>query len=232
MVMKRYKDILKEYRESRGLTKVDLAKKIGVKSQYIGDIESGRTKPPTTERTRQIIEALKISERDAQKMMFLGMYERTSEESREMIDKLGGKVSEPQNEYIAAHSKTQKVPILGSAPAGLKNFTDDYVEDWIELPRDMTKDKNMYLIRANGDSMINSGINDKDLCIVDADAFPDKGEIAVVLIDHEWTIKKFYHYGSTIVLEPANPKYEKMEFDNQNDVKIRGVVRGVLWKGF
>jgi len=54
----------------------------------------------------------------------------------------------------------------------------------------------------------------------------------VIRVDGETCIKKFYRYGSKIVLKPGNPAHEEKEYNKENEIQLRGVVRGVLWKGF
>jgi SOS-response transcriptional repressor LexA len=81
--------------------------------------------------------------------------------------------------------------------------------------------------------MNKAGIDDGDLVIVDADAHPSNGQIVIIYIDHEYTMKRFYKNDEQITLMPdsQNPKHTPMMFDTKKcEIILRGVVEAVHWK--
>jgi len=190
---------IKELRQKAGLTQQELAAKLGCSFQIISKWENNEAEPRSAQR-KKLCEVFDISE-------------------AELFADLPAII--PKNLI--------NVPILGTAPAGPKEWTQDEVEDWIPLPDKIVKNRRIYLIHAQGDSMIDAGIKPYSLVIVDADAQPVNGDIVVAKVDNEYTIKKFYQYGNTVVLRPANPKYKEQIYTKKNDIKLRGVVKGVLW---
>lgn len=209
-------------RVARNISQQLIAEKLGVTKQYIGQIEKNIVSPPSKERCDEIILALSLPETEKKQLLQLA-----AEKSINTLRSFG--LNEPEETYA---SSLVKVPLLGSAPAGNKTYVGDQVEDWIDLPTEMVRGRRIYLLRAMGDSMIEAGIRDRDIVIVNASDEPQKGDIVVAMIDGETTIKKFFRYDGVIILEPANPNYEKMTFTANNRVQIKGIVLGVLWKGF
>lgn len=231
---------LKTLLDGKGLSPTEAARKIDRSPAYVFQLLSGSKKPPHPEFMGKMADAWKCSEEEIDALMKFAFkrvlrgksledfYEDISEDVKKEHSKHLHSVREKSSPY---GSKEDLVPLLGSAPAGIKNFTNDEVEEMIPFSKKFTRGRRFYLLRVRGDSMIGVGIRDGDIVIVDADAMPEKGDAVVVLVDHECTIKKFFQYGETVVLEPANPKYERQEYNSANEIKLRGVVRGVLWKG-
>ena len=121
-----------------------------------------------------------------------------------------------------------RVPILGSAPAGEKLGAEDHIEGYVDLPIDSSSGKELYLLYVRGDSMLQAGLRDGSKVIVQHNKEARNGDIVVARIDDETTIKYLYKYDDTVVLRPANSAYEEQKYDKGNDIKIRGVVIGVL----
>ena len=92
-------------------------------------------------------------------------------------------------------------------------------------------DKNIFFLRVKGNSMIEDHIKDGDYVIVEKRALVSNGETVVALLDNELaTLKKFYREADGGVrLQPANPKIDPI-FIKQGDLKIQGVVIGVMRK--
>ena len=77
--------------------------------------------------------------------------------------------------------------------------------------------------------MLQAGLRDGSKVIVQHNKQPKNGDIVVARIDGETTVKYFNKYDDSIVLRPANRAYHEQRYDKGNDIKIRGVVIGVLW---
>lgn len=115
----------------------------------------------------------------------------------------------------------RKIPVLGNVHCGTPKYAD---QEYIDLV-DTDVDADFALI-AEGDSMIDVGIQDKDLVFVRRKPIVDNGKIAVVLIDEEAAIKRVHKTGNTLILSPANQNYEPLIFDSNSveDIKILGEV--------
>jgi len=87
-----------------------------------------------------------------------------------------------------------------------------------------------YVLRVQGDSMIDENIEDGDYVVIDSDARPESGRTVVALIDGEnVTLKKLYWEGSQVRLQPANPSLAPLFLDASR-VRIQGAVVAVLRK--
>lgn len=85
-----------------------------------------------------------------------------------------------------------------------------------------------FLLKVRGDSMVNAGIFEGDLVVIDQKRNVDTGDIVLAEIDREWTLKILKKVGKSIFLEAANPNYPP--FYPKQELKIHGVVRAVLRK--
>ena len=92
-------------------------------------------------------------------------------------------------------------------------------------------DKNIFILRVKGNSMIEDHIKDGDYVIVEKRALASNGETVVALLDNDLaTLKRFYKEADgSVRLQPANPKMDPI-FVKQGDFKIQGVVIGVMRK--
>lgn len=126
-----------------------------------------------------------------------------------------GSVEEMENvEYLA-------VPILGKITAGLPIYAEENVEDFFTVPISFAKNKDLFMLRVQGDSMINAGINNKDLILVEKQKTAKNRDIVVALIDEEATVKRYFNEGTHIRLQPENDDYEPILSKN---VIIQGKV--------
>ena len=98
----------------------------------------------------------------------------------------------------------------------------------LRLPADFTGEGELFMLRVRGDSMIEAGILDGDYVVARQQAEANKGDIVVAGIPgDEATVKTFSRKGSKVVLVPANPRLDPMEFD-ASDVNVYGKVVTVL----
>ena len=119
--------------------------------------------------------------------------------------------------------KKKKLPLLGKIACGKPIFADEEYDGYIEVDDGITAD---FCLRAQGDSMINARIYDGDIVLVKQQPTVDNGEIAVVLIGDEATLKRVFYYPEKqkLILSPENPKYEPFVFmgEELNEIKILG----------
>jgi len=121
------------------------------------------------------------------------------------------------------------IPLVGRVAAGLPILARENVEEIMPIPLRMARTDGMFLLRVSGDSMKGAAILDGDLVLVRPQPFVEQGQIAVVLIGDEATVKRFYRKGSTIELKPENPDFQPIicrEYDD--DVRVLGRVTAVF----
>ncbi|MEF9934841.1 MAG: transcriptional repressor LexA [Clostridium sp.] len=97
------------------------------------------------------------------------------------------------------------VPIVGEVAAGEPILAVENIVDTFPLPMEYIKsNKQTFMLQVKGSSMIEAGINDGDLLIVESTSTANNGEIVVALIEDSATVKRFYKEKDHIVLKPEN----------------------------
>lgn len=113
-----------------------------------------------------------------------------------------------ENPFYHQHEMVD-VPILGKINAGLPALAEENFEDTFPVPLDYVRsNKQLYMLRVNGESMIEAGIYDGDYLIVEEAHTAKNGEIVVALIDDEATVKTFYKEQNQYRLQPENQTME------------------------
>jgi len=126
-----------------------------------------------------------------------------------------------------AGSGSVSLPLVGTVAAGTPIEAIEEAES-ISVPRELVGRGESYALRVKGDSMIDEGIQDGDLVIVEHRPEARDGEVVVALVrGHEATLKKLQRRGPLVRLLPANPALRPIEVPAE-DVIVRGVVRGLL----
>lgn len=123
------------------------------------------------------------------------------------------------------------IPLLGSIKAGLPDSAyQDFVES-IVLDKYLVKNLDKaYALRVSGDSMINAGIYENDLVIVDKDRIAKDGDIIVAHIDNQFTLKYLRNKKGKVYLKAANSKYG--DIYPEAELNVFGVVVSVVRKYF
>lgn len=119
------------------------------------------------------------------------------------------------------------VLLMGEVAAG---YPIEAIEnpEAVEVPRDFVGAKETFVLKVRGDSMVDDGIRDGDLIIVESRRTAQPGQTVVALIDgSEATVKRFYPEGETILLQPANQTMPPLRYP-ANQVMIQGVVIGLM----
>lgn len=118
------------------------------------------------------------------------------------------------------------IPIIGRVTAGIPILATENIEDSFPVPTDFIKhNKELFMLKVVGNSMINVGINDGDLAIIEKTPTALNGDIVVALIDNEATIKTFYKEKDHIRLQPENDTLEPIIV---NDCSILGKLVGLF----
>ena len=115
--------------------------------------------------------------------------------------------------------------------AGFPSPADDFKEVRISLDKELVKNKeSTFYARVSGDSMLNAGLSDGDLIIIDRSLNPENGKIAVCFLDGEFTVKRIKKEKDRVYLVPENRKYKPIEINEDNELIIWGVVEYVIKK--
>ena len=123
-------------------------------------------------------------------------------------------------------TKRFRIPLLNdSVSAGFPSPADDYTEENIDLNEHLISNPfSTFFLRVKGESMINAGIKDKDLIIVDKSLIAKPGDIVIALIDGEFTIKRLSIKNDELYLKAENHNYPDFRLKNHIEVQIWGVV--------
>lgn len=142
--------------------------------------------------------------------------------------------SKPRALEIAELSMPKKeminIPIIGKITAGLPILATENIEDTFTLPLEYIKhDRELFALHVSGESMINAGINDNDLAIIESAQAAKNGDIVVALIDDSATIKRFFKEKDHIRLQPENDAMEPIIVDNCKILgKLVGIFRSII----
>ena len=118
--------------------------------------------------------------------------------------------------------------LVGAIPCGTPDDCEAMVEEYIPLPVSIFGDGDFYILRASGDSMVDAGINDQDLIIIQKTETANIGDIVVTLTDeHSNTLKRLGYDEDCerYYLHPENPSYDDIYVEH---LQIQGVARHVI----
>ena len=116
------------------------------------------------------------------------------------------------------------VPIIGQVAAGEPILAQENIEDYWPVPADRMPNKQTFFLKVKGESMINAGIFDGDMVIVEQQPTADNGDIVVAMIEDSATVKRFYKEDGYYRLQPEN---DTMDPIIVSEVSIIGKVVGL-----
>tara|TARA_B100000925_G_scaffold28477_1_gene18947 strand:- start:136 stop:567 length:432 start_codon:yes stop_codon:yes gene_type:complete len=115
--------------------------------------------------------------------------------------------------------------------AGFPSPADDFKEVRISLDKELVKNQeSTFYARVSGDSMLEAGIDDGDLLVIDKSLSPENGKIAVCFIDGDFTVKRIVKEKGKLYLKAENKKYKSLEIKEGNELIIWGIVEYVIKK--
>ena len=119
-----------------------------------------------------------------------------------------------------------KLPLYScKISAGFPSPADDHLEKNLDLNSYLIKHPTAtFFVRVSGDSMINAGINDNDILIVDRSLKPSHGKIVIAVVDGQMTVKRLYKSSGKLVLMPENKNFKPIEITESMSIEIWGVV--------
>lgn len=125
-----------------------------------------------------------------------------------------------------------RIPFVNEGvSAGFPSPAADFMETSIDLNKELSENSlATFYIRVKGNSMIDAGINDKDVLVVDRSLEPQNNKIAICFIDGEFTVKRIQIEKDCLYLMPANENYEPIKVTEDNQFIIWGMVTYVIKK--
>ncbi len=134
--------------------------------------------------------------------------------------------------YSSVIETASEIPLYSTmVSAGFPSPADDYLELSLDLNQYLIKHPSAtFYVRVKGDSMVNAGIFDGDLLIVDKSLEPKNDSIVVCVINGEFTVKKLKKSGEKLYLIPRNPEYHPTQISEEMDFQVWGVVTYTIHK--
>ena len=194
------KDIIRNRRLELSLTMKEVAERVGVSEATVSRWESGDIENMRRDKIAALAKALQMPP-----AVIMG-WDDAPIPSNPDIHPIG----------------TQRFPVLGSVACGKPIFMAEEKEVYVDATVAIRAD---FVLIAKGDSMVGARINDGDIVFIRQQPEVENGEIAVVAIDDEATLKRFYRYSDDlIVLRAENPAYKDMEFrpEDHKDIRVLG----------
>lgn len=119
-----------------------------------------------------------------------------------------------------------KVPVLGTVAAGKPLLSEENLDGYVNLTEPFVRPgKNYFALRVRGTSMINAGILEGDLAIIEQTSVAIDGQIVVAVIDDAITLKRFYKEADRIKLQPENPEFKPIYCQ---DLRIVGILSNIV----
>ena len=140
----------------------------------------------------------------------------------------GDRVDPPRG-AMPVTAAAMELPVMGRIAAGTPIEAISEVASHVAVPQQMLRTgRNHYALEVKGDSMIEAGINDGDIVVIEDGAVSQNGDIVVALVEgHEATLKRLRRKAGMIALEAANPAYETRVF-REDQVSVQGKLVGLI----
>jgi DNA polymerase V len=115
--------------------------------------------------------------------------------------------------------------------AGFPSPAEDFKQERLSLDNELIKNKEAtFFARVSGQSMIDAGLSDNDLLIIDRSLSPAHNKIAVCFLDGDFTVKRLKVEKEVVWLQPENKNYQPIKITEENDFVIWGIVTNVIKK--
>jgi repressor LexA len=125
--------------------------------------------------------------------------------------------------------RTLRAPLVGTVAAGRPITAMENLEGYVTLDRDLFSGDEVFALRVRGDSMVGVGIRDGDIAVIRRQPVAEEGQIIVVLIDGEATLKRFVRDGPNLVLRAENPDFADIVIEpGEAMVELVGKVIGIM----
>lgn len=132
-------------------------------------------------------------------------------------------------EDFGSRAQTVKIPLIGSVACGIPIFADENIEAEVSISIEMIKSGYKYfLLRAEGDSMNEAGINNGDLLLIRQQQDAENGDRILALINEEATVKEYNKSGGMVILKPKSRNKIHQPIILTSDFRIQGVIENVI----
>ena len=119
-----------------------------------------------------------------------------------------------------------KVPLLGNVAAGRPLLSEENLDGYVNLTEPFVRPgKSYFALRVRGQSMINAGILDGDLAVVEQSSVAVDGQIVVAVIDDAITLKRYYKEAGRVRLQPENPDFPAIY---STEVRVVGILSNIV----
>ena len=191
---------LKKRRLELGLTLEDVGNLVGVSKSTVMKWETGFIENMRRDNVALLAKALRVSP-----LWIMGM-------------------DEPES---ILSLKTKKVPLLGTIAAGEPIYAYEDCRTYVGVDECLDVD---FCLQVKGDSMVDARINNGDVVFVRKQSAVDDGEIAVVLLDNEATLKRFYKNNGGIILKPENSNYQPRYYTAEDFAEIKILGKAIFFQ--
>lgn len=134
--------------------------------------------------------------------------------------------------FLPDYESDLKIPFVSEGvSAGFPSPAADFMETSIDLNKELSENPlATFYIRVKGNSMIDAGINDKDVLVVDRSLEPRNNAVAICFVDGEFTVKRIQLEKDCLYLMPENSSYSPIKVTEENQLIIWGIVTYVIKK--
>lgn len=135
------------------------------------------------------------------------------------------------NKETAPDQEQSPVMAQSGIHAGFPSPATDYMTQAIDLNKELVRHPAAtFYGRVVGDSMIDAGVEEGDILVIDKSLEPQEGDMAVCFVDGEFTLKHLHFHEGGITLRPANSSYPEIELSEGMEFNVWGVVTYVIKK--
>ena len=129
------------------------------------------------------------------------------------------------DDFALTRREVVNVPVIGTVAAGTPILAEQNIEDYLPIPAEMLPNKEVFMLKVKGNSMIEAGIYSGDIVIVAKQPDAENGDKVVALVDDSATVKTFYKENGHFRLQPENSTMDPIILDH---VEILGKVIGLF----
>lgn len=129
------------------------------------------------------------------------------------------------DDFALTRREVVNVPVIGTVAAGTPILAEQNIEDYLPIPAEMLPNKEVFMLKVKGNSMIEAGIYSGDKVIVANQPDAENGDKVVALVDDSATVKTFYKENGHFRLQPENSTMDPIILDH---VEILGKVIGLF----
>ena len=129
------------------------------------------------------------------------------------------------DDFALTRRELVNVPVIGTVAAGVPILAEQNIEDYLPIPAEILPNKEVFMLKVKGNSMIEAGIYNGDKVIVAKQPNAENGDKVVALVDDSATVKTFYKENGHFRLQPENSSMDPITLDQ---VEILGKVIGLF----